>query len=520
MTQRRVGTMMGVAIMIAGCSSLAPPPQLPQDTLQTQWRQTATDEAKSNLTGGSALTSDSATVDRSWWLAFNDAVLNTMMQQALQRNLDLRSASARVLEANALRKSSDAQLWPRFDAALDVTRARALSRDEDALSDSPRTSAQAGINASWEADISGRLRHAARAAAADVQALEADQEALRLAVLAEVARNYIEYRQYIAQYALARKNADAQQSTVRITQARFREGMASRLDLERAQTLFHNTRASVPVALEQIEASRARLALLLASSPEQLDALVPREPVLQLSADVAASEKPVAASQHQFNEAISDATLQAIPDADANAVLLTPSQVLAQRADVRAAERRLAAAAEQLQAAGALRYPTLNLAGMVGVASDDVGDLFSSNDTRVWSASAGLRAPLFDFGRIRAQIDAADARQQQAYFDYEHTVRTALADTQTAIVFYAQGVQRQRALADAVTSARKAAELAHRNYAEGALSLLDVLIAERSQYDSELEWSQATANVSLRLVSLWQAMGVMPAAESDGKSHL
>ena len=94
-------------------------------------------------------------------------------------------------------------------------------------------------------------------------------------------------------------------------------------------------------------------------------------------------------------------------------------------------------------------------------------------------------------------------------------MRTALAETQTAIVFYAQGAQRQRALADAVTSARKATDLAQRNYAAGTLSLLDVLVAERSLYDSELAWAQATANVSLRLVSLWQAMGVVPVAENE-----
>lgn len=485
MRRRDSVLVYGVATLLAGCGSLSAPPELPADTLQTQWQQPAADNAM-------------AIADRDWWHTFDDTVLNQLMQDALQRNLDLRVASARVLEANALRKSSDALLWPRFDAALDVTRARSLSR-ESTGDDAPQTIAQAGIGASWEADLSGRLRHAAKAAAAEVQALEADSEALRLAVLAEVARNYIEYRLYAAQYALAQKNADAQRSTVRITQARFREGMASRLDVERAQTLYFNTLAGVPQAREQIEASRTRLALLLASSPELLERTLPR------AADTTTSVLPT-----QAGHAFSSTTLKAIPDADAMTVMQTPAQVLAQRADVRAAERRLAASTEQLQVAGALRYPTLNLAGMIGIASDDVGELFSSDDTRVWSVSGGLLAPLFDFGRIRAQIDAADARQLQAYLAYEQTVRTALAETQTAIVFYTQGVQRQRALRDAVTSARKAAELARRNYAAGTLSLLDVLVAERSLYDSELTWSQATADVSLRLVSLWQAMGVVP----------
>jgi len=494
---RNIALAHGI-VLLSGCGSLSAPPELPTDSVQTAWQQ----EAKQNQSG-IATDDAAANIDRNWWHGFDDAILNQLIEQALQRNLDLRLASARVLEANALRKSSDAQLWPRFDAALDVSRARTLPRDAS-QSSGVSTIAQAGINASWEADISGRLRHAATAAEADAQALEADRDAVRLAVLAEVARNYIEYRQYVAQYVLAQKNVDAQQSTVRIAQARFREGMASRLDLERAQTLFFTTQATVPQALEQMETARARLALLLADSPELLEKILPR-----------VADKKELANTGTIDDADSDATLKAIPDADASHVLLTPAQVLAQRADVRAAERRLAAAAAQLRATGALRYPTLNLAGIIGVASNDVGDLFSSNDTRVWSISGGLLAPLFDFGRIRAQIDAADAGQQQAYLTYEKTVRTALSETQTAIAFYAQGVQRQHALRDAVTSARKAAELAQRNYAAGTLSLLDVLVAERSLYDSELTWSQATADVSLRLVALWQAMGVVPDEAAD-----
>ena len=490
---RRIAAPFFAAILLplAGCAPVSSPPQL-QDSLgpalPATWERASTATAPADTA-----------VDLYWWHSFNDPVLNRLMQDAQRGNLDLRIASARVLEAQALRSGSDADLWPQFDATLDVTRADALERDgngDGAATSGPRTLAQAGIAASWELDLSGRLRHVAAAAAADEQALQADRTAVQLAVLGEVARNYIEYRLYVAQHALAKKNAEAQQSTVRITQARFREGMASRLDVERAQTLLFNTQATVPQAAEQVEAARARLQLLLATSPQALAELMPYVPAPDPSAPV---------------DTVGQAALAAIPAADAATVMLTPAEVLAQRADVRAAERRLAAAAERLHASGALRYPTLNLAGMIGVASTDVGQLFGSNNGQIWSANAGLLAPLFDFGRIRSQIDADDARQQQAYLAYEQTARGALTDVQTAIVFYTQGVQRQQALADAVTAARKAAELAHRNYAQGTLSLLDVLVAERSQYDSELAWSQATADVALRLVSLWQALGVVPA---------
>lgn len=474
----RHGASVMALLLLAGCASVTPPPSLPDDLQAARLDAWPASTAAQVAPAGVPL--DAAA--RQWWRAFGDDTLNTLMTQAQRNNLDLRAASARVLEAQALRRGARAQWWPQFDAGVDVERARTLQTD------TVDTVAQAGVAARWEVDISGRLRHAARAADAGLQALEAERDALQLALLADVARYYIEYRLYQAQQLLAQKNANAQRATVRITQARLREGMASRLDVERAQALLFNTEASVPQAREQGEAARARLVLLLASAEESLAQLLPRT---ALALDT-------------------EATLPVIPAADAAAVLLTPAQVLVQRADVRAAERRLVAASASLRESGALRYPTLNLAGFIGVASSDVGDLFSGDDTRVWSASGGLLAPLFDFGRIRAQIDAADARQLQAYLAYEQSVRTALSDVQTATVFYTQGVLRQRALASAVDAARKAAELAHRNYREGTLSLLDVLVAERSLYDSELAWSQASADVSLRLVTLWQAMGVMP----------
>ena len=491
------GALSVVLSWLAGCAAVAPPPSLPDElgsALPATWN---TSSHASIQTSTAA--SESTQPQAHWWHRFDDPVLNHLVETAQRSNLDLRIASARVLEAQALRSGSDADLRPSFNATLDVSRADTLQPASDsgsgAQSSGPRTTAQAGIGASWEVDLSGRLRHVAAATAADAAALIADRDTVQLALQGEVTRAYIEYRLSVAQHELTQQNADAQQSTVRITQARLREGMASRLDLERAQTLLFNTRASVPQTQEQIETARARLQLLLAASPATLDTLLPRSNVPDMTAPTAN---------------INTTALDAIPHADPTSVLLTPAQVLAQRPDVRAAEQRLHAAAARLQASGALRYPTLNLAGLIGVASNDVRDLLNSNNTRVWSASAGLLAPLFDFGRIRAQIDSDDARQQQAYLAYEQVTRAALTDVQTAIVFYTQGVQRQQALNDAVASARKAAALAQRNYAEGTLSLLDVLVAERSQYDSELAWSRATADVALRLVGLWQALGTAP----------
>jgi NodT family efflux transporter outer membrane factor (OMF) lipoprotein len=327
----------------------------------------------------------------------------------------------------------------------------------------------------------GRLRAEARAADAELAAVQSDRDGVRLALISEVIRSYLEFRLYQVQTGLTAQNADAQQETVRITRARFDQGLASRLDLERTLASLRTTRAQIPQSRELAEAARYRLVLLTASTPETLSPLLP-----------APTTDP--------------ATL---PDSDAEKVLLTPADVIARRPDVQAAERRLIAAAEQKNVAEALRYPRITLAGLLGVEGDRVDDLLDSG-TRTWSVSAGLLAPLIDFGRIRAAIDAADAFQEQAYLSYERTARTALQETQTALVLYTQGKLRQQELSQAADSARRAAQLARRQYTAGALSLLEVLDAERSVYAVELDAAQATANVSIRLVNVYQSMGLVP----------
>lgn len=455
--------MIGVAAAgLAACS--AHPKPLPTAELQQSWQ------------GAPDGTRVEQIAPKAWWTDFGDPVLDKLIAMAQDRNLDLRLAEARIKEARALRTGARAELFPELTGSAGAERAR--TKPGNSAPGTDNTFALS-LGATWEADLFGRIRGEARAANADLQASVADRDAVRLTMLAEVARTYMEFRLYQAQAGLAEKNADAQAGTVRITRARFNQGMGSRLDLERTVAQLAQTRATVPQAREQAELARHRLVLLLATRPEDLAAIVPED--------------------------------SPMPNADALTVLAAPTQVIAQRPDVRAAERRLLAAAERVRAAEALRYPQITLSGLLGVQSDHIGELFNPG-TRIWSAGASLLQPLFDFGRIRANIDAADARQEQAYLGYELTVRTALQEAQTAIVLYTQGVIRQKELAGAVEAARKAADLAHRQYQEGTLSLLEVLDAERTMYEAETDWTQATADVAMRLVGVYQTMGIVPPA--------
>jgi multidrug efflux system outer membrane protein len=460
----RVTSAVALAVLTA-CS--APVKQLPAD-LQSSWVE---EQRPTTVADAATLT---------WWRAFDDVTIDELVDLAQQHNLDLRVAEARVREVRAQRRAALANLAPQVDASVDGDRSSGRRFAGNAIG-GVQENASAAANASWEIDLFGRLRAEARAADAQLEAVQADRDGVRLTLIAEVIRNYLEFRLYQVQTELTLRNAQAQEETVRITQARFNQGMASRLDLERTVSTLRTTRAQIPQSHELAESARYRLVLLTASTPDALGLLLPAP----------------------------TSDLGALPDSDAERVLLTPADVISRRPDVQAAERRLIAAAEQRNVAAALRYPRITLAGLLGVQDSRVEDLLDTG-TRTWSVSGGLLLPLIDFGRIRAAIDAADAVQEQAYLTYEQTARTALQETQTALVLYTQGKLRQQELSQAAESARRAAQLARRQYTAGALSLLEVLDAERSVYAVELNAAQATADVSIRLVNVYQSMGLVP----------
>jgi outer membrane protein, multidrug efflux system len=431
--------------------------------LQTQWEQVPAGVTQSD------------TARSAWWQVFHDPVLDRLMALGLAQNLDLQQAQARIQQARAQRLGAQAALWPQLTASAgDVYEKTPLLAPG-----TPTDSFTAALNASWTVDLFGELRNQERAAAATLRATQFDRDATQVNLVAQIATDYLQYRLFQLQYAIATRSAESQAEVVRITRLRFEQGAASRLDLEQVVSQLAVTRAAVPQAFEQADAARNALILLLASTPAALAADLPPTII---------------------------ANNPELPSGDPLEVLLTPAQVIEQRPDVRAAEFRLVGAAANLKSALAQRYPQLTLGGMFGSAGTVVNQLMTPGAVaRGYSYS--LTLPIFDFGRIRAAIDTADAQQWQAYLSYEQTVRGAMQATQTAIVMYAQGVLREKQMRTALDSAQTAARLARVQYQAGALALLNVLIAEQAEYTTELTWSDAAAAVSERLVALYQTMG-------------
>ncbi len=410
---------------------------------------------------------ESAHLSQAWWRSFNDPLLNQLVEQALAQNLDIRLAAARIREARALHRGSQADLGPELSLAA------AATRRGGAGSQLTEEQYQLGFDARWELDLFGGLRRQRERSQAELAAVQADYAAARLSLLAEVSRADLELRLYQNQAELARQNAEAQAATARITQLRYQEGVTSRLDVERAQATLANTQAQVPASQEQAQAALQRLAFLLA------------QPVGQLPPTLA--------------------QLQSVPLSAPPQALAVSLASIQQRPDVLASEQRLAAATAGQGMATAARYPQLTLSGLLGWDSADAGRLFSNSEA--WSLGAGLLLPLVDFGRLRAAQTVADARQAQALISYERSVRQAVQEADTALYAYARGLEQQQALQRAAEAARKASDIARKQYKEGVLSQLEVLDAERSQYAAELSLAQAQANLALRQIALYKALG-------------
>jgi multidrug efflux system outer membrane protein len=414
-----------------------------------------------------------------WWRSFEDPLLSSLVERALAANLDLRIAAARVEEARALRGVAGAARWPQLDAGGSYRRLHdAERRDRDSGggggsgdSFTVRDSFETSLGLLFDPDVFGGIRRSVEAADADFEATRAAESALRVRLIGDVAGEYVELRALQGERLATARNLEAQRETLALTEARLRAGLASDLDVERSRALVATTRSELPVLDAAARAAAYRLGVLLGSAPGEL--------------------------LGELGEA------GPIPRAPAGAAAGLPLELLARRPDVRQAERELAAATARIGEAEAELYPRFTLVGSLGVAASESIDGWS----RFTSLGPSVDWPVFAGGRIRANIDAQEARREQAYARYLLTVRTALEEVERAWARYERESERRDALAAAVESNRIAAELASRLYANGLGDFLEVLDAERAQLLTERLLTRSDASLAAYLVDLYVALG-------------
>jgi NodT family efflux transporter outer membrane factor (OMF) lipoprotein len=401
-----------------------------------------------------------------WWTRFSDPELSALVVRAVRGSQELRIAQARVREARALRRVAGAPLWPALDGVFE---------GREVTGEGPQSASLGGLEALFELDVFGRIRRGVEAADADAAAALEDRRALLLAVVGEVVTSYVELRGFQGQIATVRRNLDTQYETAELTNARVQVGLASDLDAERARAQLAETAAALPPLEAALAASRHRLAVLLGQPPAALAA-----------------------------ELVADAP---IPSAPAEVLVGVPAELLRRRPDLDRAERELAAATARIGEATADLYPRFTLVGSIGFASDDIAQIFAGSSGSFAAIGPSVTWPVFAGGRIRANIEVQNARQEAALARYELTLLTAQEEVENALVRYAREQVRRRQLRAAVDANREAAELARLLWANGLAEFLDVLDAERSLLVSESLLVASETNVSTQLVSLYVALG-------------
>src|SRR6266581_2772540 len=384
--------LLGIGLFFTGCS-VGPNYRAPKVAVSGKW----SEPLEGGLTNRTARAAE-------WWTTFNDPKLNSLIVRAVQSNHDLRIAEARLRQARAQRRFSTADFWPTMDASASYTRERASKNVNQPSNPFENNLYQAGFDAAWEIDVFGGKGGAREAATADVAASQEDRSDTVVSLLAEVARNYIELRGLQQRLIITRDNIKSQQDALEVTQARFKGGVASELDVTQAAALLASTRSQLPALETSLKQTMHQLAVLLGQQPGALLA-----------------------------ELSEDASIPATPPA---VPVGLPSDLLRRRPDVRRAERQLASATANIGVETAELFPKFALLGSGGFQSLSASDWFSGG-SRYGSAGPTVTWRLLDFGRIRAQVKAANARQEQALAAYERTVLISFEDVENALVAYA-----------------------------------------------------------------------------------
>ncbi len=426
-----------------------------------------------------AALTDAAPRDR-WWTALGDPLLDELIDHALAANPDLAMAEALVHQARAVARVAGAAFYPAANLDARVSRDK-LSLNSETLalvpfkpSTTEFTDYRVGFDVAWEIDLAGRTRREVEAAAARLDSSAESRNDARLVVAADVADAYVEYRAAAQRLALARRTLASLDDALHLVTLEVRAGVAADADLRRAEADRFNAAGVVPSFEAAVQSATFRLAAL---TGESLESLTQR---LGPSREV--------------------------PAVPATTPVGLPSELLRRRPDVRRAERELAAATADVGSAIAAQFPRLSLVGDFGWDSVYPGTLTSAA-SRYWNIAPQLTLPLFAGGRLRGQVEAAEAARDAALASYRATVLRALADTESSLVRFATERSRQASLAAASASLESSLALERRRFDAGDASMLDVLAAERAADHAADQRTASAGQLAQDYIALGKALG-------------
>lgn len=418
-----------------------------------------------------------------WWqTAFADPVLDELVAQAIDNNLELRSAALRALQAQQIVAIAIGNQYPQLQQIEGLVDRSKYVRS--GLPGDVQSEYYFNFNLTWELDMWGQLRRSVNSATADFEASLGEYDGLLVSIIAQVAQTYINIRTVKRRLEVARENIRIQREGLRIAEVKFRAGEVSALDAEQAQTLLSNTEATVPgleIILQQLKNT---LAILLGMPPHSLNDILSVPPT--------------------------------VPYAPTIAVIGMPQELLRQRPDIRQAERLLAAQGELIGVARAELYPNFSIGGLIGAINIRGGQLNGSSDA--WDMFVEFDWNIFNYGRLRSNVRLQDAIFQQLVSDYQQVVLQAQVDVENAIVAYLKSQEQEAFYKTAASASKEAVDLSLTQYIGGEIefdTVITTLVSNLNQQDILVVAQGAVATslvqVYLSLGGGWQIQdGLMP----------
>ena len=401
-----------------------------------------------------------------WWLLFQDQTLNELENSVDVSNQNVIAAKAAYDQARALVTQERSAIFPAVDLSAGAT------RGDNNTSRTPANQYQLAIGSSWEPDLWGSLGRATSGAKASAQASEADLLSATLSAQGELAVDYLSLRHTDVQLDLLTKTVETYQRSFQITQNRFSVGAAARTDVLQAQNQLASAQANLLGLQRQREQFAHAIAVLVGKTPEAFNL------------DVVPNWQ---------------ATVPQVP-------LGLPSELLQRRPDIAGAERRVAAANEQIGIAKAGYFPSLKLSGSYGNSANNTADLTKSN-LSVWSLGASLAQTLFDAGATGARVDSAKAAHQKSVANYRQTVLTAFQDVEDQLTAIRILSQQETLYKQASEAADQVEEQTLNRYRQGQISFTDVVSAQTSALNARRSLAQAQSDSQTASVALIQALG-------------
>jgi NodT family efflux transporter outer membrane factor (OMF) lipoprotein len=478
----RLYCMLFAAAVVTGCA-VGPNYHTPKVPLPDHYVAVAGSATQPATTPGS--TSQSSDIDfANWWRALHDPELESLVDRAVKANPDLQIALDRLQAARTYEGAVIGLALPDAQATAaaargtgsDLARGRAAQPlvSADNSSGLQHINELAGFDSVWELDIFGKYRREMQAARYDAQASAAERNTVLVTVIADVVRAYVDLRGLQMRAAVLHSAIGVLQESLRIVTIRYQRGITNELDVTLATRELRTFESQVAPVKAQVNAAEYTIATLLGQYPEDL-----------------------------VQELTPPAMIPPVPAAVQSGL---PLDLLRRRPEISQADRELGAATARIGVATADLFPQVGIVGAIGFQRQGLGQAPAVGQ-HIWSLGPAAVWPLLDFGALDAQVEIADLRTRALLVSYKSTIQNAVKEVDTTWAQYAAQQDRVQKLEDALVASQRAVTLANERYTRGLTDFLNVVDAEREEYDLEEEYTGAQVDAAEQFVALYRSLG-------------